>query len=78
MNKLFEEFKAAKGGKRKALLKSKVMALQKQIEGDFAKVTSFGQAAETALKKAEKKEKKAQNKVIHRHHGHLMHIGDPL
>jgi len=78
MKTLFAEFKAAKGGKRKALLKSKVMALQKQIEGDFAKVTLFGQAAETALKKAEKKEKKAQNKVLHRNHGHLMHIGDPL
>jgi hypothetical protein len=24
------------------------------------------------------KEKKADNKVIHKHHGHLMHIGDPL
>lgn len=78
MKRLFQEFKEAKGGKRKALLKSKVLALQKQIEGDFAKVTSFGKAAETALKKAEAKEKKAEHKVIHRNHGHLMHIGDPL
>lgn len=78
MQKLMKEFKDAKGGKRKALLKSKVLALQKQIEGDFAKVTSYGKAAETALKRAEAKEKKADHKVVHKNHGHLMHIGDPL
>jgi len=78
MQKLMREFRDAKGGKRKALLKGKVLALQKQIEGDFAKVTSYGKAAETALKKAEAKEKKADHKVVHKDHGHLMHIGDPL
>lgn len=78
MQKLMREFKDAKGGKRKALLKSKVLALQKQIEGDFAKVSSYGKAAETALKRAEAKERKANHKVVHKDHGHLMHIGDPL
>ena len=38
MKRLFDEFKHAKGAKRKALLKGKVLALQKKIEGDFDKV----------------------------------------
>ena len=43
-------------------------------------VTSYGRSADTALKKAEAKEHKADKKAV-RHvsnHGHTIHIGDPL
>lgn len=74
IKELVHEFRHAKGKKRK-LLKARVMKLKQDIVNDFDKVTAFGHRAKTAFARAEAKEKAKVDAAGggHRHRHHRRH-----